>query len=299
MLLTQKQLEFFHSEGFLVAKGVIPPNYINSLQDEIGQVIDAKAREHKESGEISELYEDLGFLYRATKLHEQCPKILGPVNSGNHAGEAMFALITCPLLLDVIGQLVGPEIVASSVYRIRPKLPDSPEGIVPWHQDSGYFHTMGDDHLIVTAWIPLMNATVEAGCMEVMPRSHLHGVRRHFWAIDPAPPLTVHPEDVPDWDPVPVPADIGDVVLMTNKTMHRSTANMSGKIRWAADLRYNAPEAGDYYTSEAGFLARSSQRVEEILTEAQAFESLRKNHVGAGSVDRTWPDERKGEISFA
>ena len=157
---------------------------------------------------------------------------------------------------------------------------------------------MGDDHLIVTAWIPLMNATVEAGCMEVMPRSHLHGVRRHYWAIDPAPPLTVHPEDVPDWDPVPVPADVGDVVLMTNKTMHRSTANMSGKIRWAADLRYNAPEAGDYYTGEAGFLARSDLRPDEVLTDAPAFESLRKNHVGEGGVDRTWPDERKGEISF-
>lgn len=298
MPLTQEQLKFFDNEGYLVAAGVIPRNYIHSLQDELDQVIDAKAREYKESGEITELYEDLGFLYRASKLHGQCPKILGPVDGGTHAGKAMFALITCPELLDAVEQLVGPEIVASSVYRIRPKLPDRPEGIVPWHQDSGYFHTMGDDHLIVTAWIPLMHATVEAGCMEVMPRSHLHGVRRHYWAVNPAPPLTVHPEDVPDWDPVPAPADIGDVVLLTNKTMHRSTANLSGKIRWAADLRYNAPEAGDYYTSEAGFLARSAKHADKVLTDPQAFESLRKSHVGTGSIDRTWPDQRKGEISL-
>ena len=33
---------------------------------------------------------------------------------------------------------------------------------------------------------------------------------------------------------------------MSHMTPHGSGENTSGLIRWAADLRYNAPEAGDY-----------------------------------------------------
>lgn len=43
-------------------------------------------------------------------------------------------------------------------------------------------------------------------------------------------------------------------MLLANLTCHRSTANTSGLIRWAADVRYNGPEAGNYYPYETGFL---------------------------------------------
>ena len=160
--------------------------------------------------------------------------------------------------------------------------------MVPWHQDSGYFHTCADDHLVPTCWVPLMNATVEAGCMEVLPGCHKQGVLRHYWADLKAPGLSIHPDHLPDVEPVPVPADVGDVVLMTNLTPHRSTDNRSGLIRWAADLRYNTPEAGDYGPGEASFLARSKERPEKILNDRRAFNQLRQNHVPAGEVDRKW-----------
>jgi hypothetical protein len=147
---------------------------------------------------------------------------------------------------------------------------------------------MGDDHLIVTCWVPLMNATVDAGCMEVIPKSHTRGVVRHYNADTPAPPLSVHPDHLPEGDPVAVPATIGDAVLMTNVTCHRSTPNTSGQIRWATDLRYNAPEAGDYFPYEAEFLARSKTTPENVLTEFEVFRTLRTEHQPAGSVDRSW-----------
>jgi len=86
----------------------------------------------------------------------------------------------------------------------------------------------------------------------------------------------------------PVPADIGDVVLMTNMTPHRSTDNTSGLIRWATDLRYNAPEAGDYGPGEAGFLARSARTPDRVLTDCREFNHLRKEHVPQSKVDRSW-----------
>lgn len=287
--LSQYELDHYHREGFLVARNVIPPSYIYELQDELTQLIDATARTLYRFGRITDLCENLGFLHRLTALHKQAPEVVNPVhNSSAFAGPAMFRLLTCPDLLDVIEQLVGPEVEASSVYRVRPKLPSRPEGNVPWHQDQGYFHTMADEKLVVTCWVPLMNATVEAGCMEVIPRSHTRGVARHYWARNPAPPLTVHPDHLPWTPPVPVPADIGDIVLLTNLTMHRSTDNYSGLIRWATDLRYESPDVGDFYPYEAAFLARSKKHPERVLTDPHKFNELRTKHVSKGYVDRSW-----------
>ncbi len=292
--LTADELAHFRTEGFLVAHQIIPPPVIFAVQDEISRAVDEQARALQAAGKLSDVRADLGFLHRTTALYQQCPDILRPVSNGTHAGPALFRLLTCPDLLDVVEQLMGPEIVASSVYRIRPKLPFWPNGEVPWHQDSGYFHTMGDAHLILTVWVPLMDATVETGAMEVIPRSHRDGVRRHFWATVSAPGLTVHPDHLPDTPPVPVPANVGDAVLMTNLTVHHSTPNTSGRIRWAADLRYNPPAAGNYYPYEAEFIARSPSRPDTVLRDWRAFRELRRTHQPNGVVDRTWkkqPDE--------
>ena len=63
-------------------------------------------------------------------------------------------------------------------------------------------------------------------------------------------------------------------------------ANRSGLIRWAIDLRYNAPGAGDYFAYEAGFLARSRAHPERVLRDPKAFVRLRKEHEPVGKVDR-------------
>ena len=287
-LLSKVELEHFDREGFVVVRDVVPGSYIQRLADEISAAIDQQARMLHEEGEITSLHEDLGFLDRATEIYKESTKIFETVYSGSHSGKAMFELLTCPEILDIMEQLIGPEVIASSIYRLRPKLPFEKNGEVPWHQDSGYFDTCADEHLVPTCWVPLMDATIEAGCMEVLPRSHKQGVLRHYWANLTAPSLTVHPDHLPDQDPVPVPADIGDAVLMTNLTPHSSIPNNSGLIRWAADLRYNTPEAGDYGPFEAEFLARSTATPGAVMTDWREFDHLRKNHVSTGKIDRTW-----------
>lgn len=291
MGLSNDQVAFFKREGYLVAKNVIPRTVIENLQREISAVVDESARKLFAEGKITDLCENLDFLRRLDAIQKQCPEIMGPVSGGTHAGPALFAMMTNPQFLDAVESLVGPEIIASAVYRIRPKLPFDPAHEVPWHQDSGYFRTSGDKHLILTTWIPLMNATVEAGCMEVIPRSHTRGVVRHFWANIKAPSLSVHPDHLPEVPPVPVPADIGDVVFLTNLTMHRSTPNTSGLIRWAVDLRYNSDQVGDIYPYEAEFVARSQAHPEKVCTSAERFRKIRSEHKPVGTVDRSWLKE--------
>ena len=158
-------------------------------------------------------------------------------------------LLTCRVvhcarqeLLDAMGQLVGPEIVASSIYRLRPKLPFWEQGIVPVHQDAGYFDSCADESTVITCWVPLMDATHESGCMEVVPRVHKRGTMRHYNANVAGPGLAVHPDHIEvdtrmeddSRGTVAVPCCAGDVLIMYHMTPHGSSTNTSGVIRWAA-----------------------------------------------------------------
>ncbi len=94
--------------------------------------------------------------------------------NGALSGEAIFNLIRYPRLLDIAGQVCNTEeIIASSVYRVRPKIPNNTyKSPVPWHQDSGYLERFCDNALILTVWLPLVDANEENGCLWLKPRSH-------------------------------------------------------------------------------------------------------------------------------
>jgi hypothetical protein len=211
----------------------------------------------------------------------------------------MFDLIRHPSLLAAIESLVGPEIIASSVYRVRPKIPGKVRGVVPWHQDSGYFAAHCDTHLIVTCWVPLVDATQHNGCMKILPRSHRRGVFTHHTGGN-ANFLVIEDQDLPPDAPTPVTAEVplGGVVLMTNLTPHCSTPNHSDQVRWSVDLRYQgetAPNNVDLlpavdepaaeevlmacYPPEADFVVQS-RRGPSRVTDYETYVS-RRNHYDA------------------
>ena len=162
---------------------------------------------------------------------------------GGHCGVEMYRVICHPKLLDVVESLTGPEIIGSSVYRIRPKVPGKVRGVVPWHQDSGYFMPLCDNYLVLTVWIPLVDATARNGCMQILPRAHRQGVSTHHTGGN-AGFLVIEDQDLPLPPDRAITAEcpLGGVVLMTNMTPHSSTPNESDIVRWSIDLRYQGSE---------------------------------------------------------
>ena len=69
---------------------------------------------------------------------------------------------------------------------------------------------------VITAWVPLMDATVETGAMQVLApaRPELY---KHYGANVSAPGTTIHPDHFPtdEVHVVDVPAMIGDVLLFS------------------------------------------------------------------------------------
>lgn len=273
---------------------------LRSLRDEFTQVIHRTAVELHAAGKLSRLYEEEPFERRLSSIFAETDEILGPIigrGGGGHSGPALFAVITHPKLLDVVESFIGSEIVASSVYRVRPKIPGMAHGVVPWHQDSGYFSPHCDKELILTCWIPLVDATVENGCLEVLPRAHRDSLVRHY-KDGPNGYLAIDHSDLPrTGEPLAVPVPLGGVLVLTNLTPHRSTPNRSDVVRWSLDLRYqgagvpnNVGESPQEFTMdrpdnevacyppEADFVVQSIRHPGSVVRSAAEFNRIRKSY---------------------
>ena len=245
------QVDFFHREGYFIADNVFDPSDLESLRRDLDAAIDQKIEELRRDGKLTDVHAGLPLEQRLTRVYrddaangEAVMRHLEGQGGGGFKGRSIYDLITHPKLLRAVAGLVGQEIVASSVYRIRPKVPGVGRGIVPWHQDSGYFSPTCDRHLILTCWIPLVDANVENGCMEILPRAHKDGIIEHHSGGN-AGFLVIKDDDLPQGRPEKVVAETpkGGVVFMTNMTPHCSTPNFSDTIRWSVDLRFQSAEA--------------------------------------------------------
>lgn len=248
--LTAQQVQFFHEEGYLIVPDVFPASDLEPLRCALHAEINRLAREFVADGKLSRAYDEVDFDRQLAAIHRESKacgeaivrEIIGLRGGGFYCPE-MFGLITHPALLSMIGSLVGSEEIVASPYRIRPKLPNFGRGIVPWHQDSGYLAGHCDTHLIITCWVPFVDASAENGCMEIMPRTHRGRVAPHHTGGN-ADFLVIKDEDLPG-DPrraITAACPRGGAVFMTNRTPHCSTPNNSDHIRWSVDLRYKAAD---------------------------------------------------------
>ncbi len=84
-------------------------------------------------------------------------------------------LIRDDRVLDVVEQLIGPNILCwNTLFWIKEA---DRKSFVGWHQDTKYWGLSSDK--VITAWLALSEAGVEAGCMKVLPGSHRGEVLAH------------------------------------------------------------------------------------------------------------------------
>jgi hypothetical protein len=84
-------------------------------------------------------------------------------------------LMRRPAILDAVESILGPDIMVWAAEFFI-KEPHSPKHVT-WHQDLTYWGLDGTDE--VTAWVALTPATVENGCMRMVPGSHRQGIVAH------------------------------------------------------------------------------------------------------------------------
>ena len=84
-------------------------------------------------------------------------------------------LMRNPRILDVVEDLIGRDILCwNTIFWIKEARSPS---YVSWHQDLNYWGLDATD--LVSAWLALSPATVESGCMRVLPGSHAEEALPH------------------------------------------------------------------------------------------------------------------------
>ncbi|MGB6455784.1 MAG: phytanoyl-CoA dioxygenase family protein [Streptosporangiaceae bacterium] len=183
--------------------------------------------------------------------------------------EAAFELVTDPKLLDLVEQFVGPEIWLSPVGHTRVKVPHdvAPRdngrfGTTVWHQDNGVLLAEADDLDILTVWVPLREATVENGCMCVVPTPRQADLIEHCGAG-----LGIPASNMPETTPVALPMRAGSVLLLHQRTVHASLPNVTADdIRISMDLRYQSLERPSGRPQFPSFLVRSPSDQARLTT---------------------------------
>jgi ectoine hydroxylase-related dioxygenase (phytanoyl-CoA dioxygenase family) len=296
--LNQKQIDTFHRQGYVVIDDLLAPADLQPVIDEISREITQRASALVADGLLPETFEALGFERQLIAIDAHVKTFVPGISNAGLTGPAIFDLIGHPAVLDIAELFCGPELIASSVYRLRPKLPNDARGEVPWHQDSGYLDPYCDGALILTFWIPLIDATIERGCLYVLPEAH-HGPVLHHQPNVEGNYLEIPDNCLPDRQPVAVPVRKGSVLMFTNRLPHVSFQNTSDVVRWSMDLRYQSAELPTNatianretvaahtdvqvplacYPPAADFLVRSSARPGEVLPDPERFHQMRKAH---------------------
>ena len=278
--------ELFRQGYVVVPEAIDPRQVLQPVLEEYAGVLDGLARDLLASGKIRSSYDDLPFEARLIQIakesgstHTQHFDITLPQNNIRpdtpiHLGEAVFRLLTCPGVLEVVEQILGPEISVNPVQHVRLKLPahalgENPDpmmGKSPWHQDGAVVLEEADETEILTVWIPLGEANEENGCMRVIPTDRKTELANHC----PSPVKGAHIPDA-QVDPsagVTLPMSAGSLLLLHARTVHDSLPNRTAdRLRVSLDLRYQPtgqPSGREHFPS---FVVRSQKHPERVTTE--------------------------------
>lgn len=147
------------------------------------------------------------------------------------------ALCRHPRVLDAVEDVLGPDILVYwATFFIKEA--GSP-AFTAWHQDATYFGLAPHEH--VTAWVALSDASMAAGCMEVLPphgapRQYSHANSRLEHSINAAGQVIVEPLDETGVTAMELKA--GEMSLHHTLCPHRSAPNAAAHRRVGYGISY-------------------------------------------------------------
>lgn len=286
----------FYEEGYLVVDDVLDIEQdVEPVVAEYTATLEDLVAQWHAAGKLTSTHADLPFHQRLARVLNE----LGPVGyapfdislpfSGVteetpiHLGPATFRLLTSPRLLDAVEQFIGPEILSNPIQHVRIKPPEHllPEtmkrslaGGTDWHQDQGVALPEVDETDMLTVWLPITDATVENGCLCVIPGSHKGGLVTHCPGNGKTRQGLAIPEEIRGTAYTPVPIKRGGALFLHRRTMHAALSNVSDDVRWSFDLRYQPigqPTGRPWFPA---FVARSRQNPGHALRDPEVWGDL-------------------------
>lgn len=216
-VVTPEQAAAYDEQGFFVLEDAVDSETIAALASEIApfdrEVLDFLHTQPEGRFSIA----GLDTVSIAIHVAPRSPVL------GDFCGSQLFA--------DLCHDLIGPDARLyweQSVF----KQPHSAEPIL-WHQDNGY--TYVEPQAYLTCWVALTDATLDNGCVWVLPGVHRRGTVAHRDT-----PIGFQCCEDPE-GAVAVPVRAGSIVVFSSLTPHATGYNTTDDVRKAYILQY-APD---------------------------------------------------------
>lgn len=203
---------FYQEKGYVVVRDAFDTAQVKALCDEATLICRGKRGAIKGASPQPDELSDAEVLSQFLCIHFP-HKVSPPLR------DTLFH----PAALKVLTNVIGPNVkcMQSMLFIKAAGKPGQ-----PWHQDEDYIPTR--DRSLTGGWIALDDATVENGCLWVIPGSHRPGILweqewhgdRRFDCSDESVGFPYRDEDA-----IPVEMSAGSVVFFNGYLLHRSLPN--------------------------------------------------------------------------
>ena len=224
-------INFFNENGYFILKSILKKDIIDKYNSDFREIFTQQLN-------ILGIKDDLEFLDNFEIMKKLFKLDIDRYLSALTLSSKLFSLYN----------IISNEDIVNSLKKINFKIPiwqtkpvihcmanelTIPNGYngVGVHQD---WITLQSSLNTVTIWIPFFNVKKENFPLEIIPKSHLHGLcdgeqKQNYFEIDK--------EYYNNDDFLPIEVEVGDVVVMSNFTIHRTQTNGNG-FRLSASMRY-------------------------------------------------------------
>jgi ectoine hydroxylase-related dioxygenase (phytanoyl-CoA dioxygenase family) len=225
-------LKQFNESGFYIARKLIDENVIIETTSSIKKHFDNQLVFLNQSTPI-DIFDSMKRLHsidieRYTKTVSSLWRKMSVYNLLHHPSIQRFVCQQFHFE-DVV--VPGGQVVLIQAESLR--IPGGYFGLSP-HQDFPSVNGSLDGFVV---WVPLVKVDHDNYPMELIPGSHQKGIYPSFENKQSI--REVEPEYYSEADFIPVLCDIGDVVFMSNFTIHRSSIKGLGNLRLACSTRYD------------------------------------------------------------
>lgn len=288
-MLSADQIAGYQRDGYLVVPDLLPDAVLDGLRTEYAGLLDRLYAGWQAEGRVGPPLSDdfwgkLLSAYRAGCDWFQPMDISLPgdrisADTPMHFGPAAFDMITCPKVLDLVQDLIGPEISSNPIQHIRIKPPaadlhkDEIRAHITrtdWHQDRAVALEDGDQTDMVTVWLAITDATEENGCLMVQPMEQDQEVLPHCPKVQTA----IADGFVDENRAVALPVPAGGAVILNPLVPHASLPNVTDGFRWSFDLRYHVTGQPSGRGHFPDFVARSAAHPEHVLKDWRNWRAL-------------------------
>ncbi len=225
-LLSAEQVEFYRENGFLAVPDLVTAAELAELKRETAEICRGRYPVNGVTPAAADEDDD------AVTSRYLC------IHQVHKVSPVMLRYVSHPALVQCLTQLIGPNVkcMQSMLFIKPPGFPGQ-----AYHQDERYIPT--EDRSLTGGWIALDDATIENGCLWVIPGSHRMEILPWAWHDNPEYDSADEAQGVPREQEVPVEVKAGTLVFFNGYLLHSSRKNRSDRYRRVLVNHYMSAES--------------------------------------------------------